>query len=128
MSDGDSGSASGLLASLRRLVATFVEILHTRGELLSTEIEEEVVRFRELILYGVASLFFLGFGLLLLTLFIIALFWETAGPSVLGVFAFLYLAVGIIAVLIIRNKLKTRPPLFAATLAELDKDREHLTR
>lgn len=128
MSDGDSGSASGLLASLRRLVATFVEILHTRGELLSTEIEEEVVRFRELILYGVASLFFLGFGLLLLTLFIIALFWETAGPSVLGVFAFLYLAVGIIAVLIIRHKLKTRPPLFAATLAELDKDREHLTR
>lgn len=128
MSEGDSGSASGLLASLRRLVATFVEILHTRGELLSTEIEEEVVRFRELILYGVASLFFLGFGLLLLTLFIIALFWETAGPSVLGVFAFFYLASGIIAVLIIRHKLKTRPPLFAATLAELDKDREHLTR
>ncbi len=128
MSDGDSGSASGLLASLRRLVATFVEILHTRGELLSTEIEEEVVRFRELILYGVASLFFLGFGLLLLTLFIIALFWETAGPSVLGIFAFFYLAGGIIAVLIIRHKLKTRPPLFAATLAELDKDREHLTR
>lgn len=131
MGDNDtssaSGPAAGLLASLRRLIATFVEILRTRGELLSTELEEEVVRIRELVLYGLVSLFFLGFGLLLLTLFIIVIFWESAGPTVLGGFAFVYLAMGVVMALMIRHKLKTRPPLFSATLAELGKDRERLT-
>ncbi len=131
MGDSDikaaAGPVNGLFASLRRLTATFVEILRTRGELLSTELEEEAVRLRELFLYSAAALFFLGFGLLLSTLFIIAIFWETAGLYVLGGFAFFYLAGGVITALTIRHKLKTRPPLFSATLAELGKDHDRLS-
>lgn len=118
--------ATGLLASLQRLMATFAEILHTRGELISTELEEEGVRVRELLLYELVSLFFLGLGLSLVTLFVVMAFWETHRLSVLAAFAVFYLAIGAVTTLVVRHKLKTRPRLFSATLLELGKDRERL--
>jgi len=118
--------ASGLLASLQRLLATFAGILHTRIEIVSTELEEEGIRVRELLFYGLVSAFFLGLGLLLGTAFVILVFWETHGLSVLAVFAVLYLAIGIGTALVVRHKLKTRPRLFSTTISELGKDRERL--
>lgn len=121
-----SGRATGLLASLRRLLATGVEILQTRIELLSVELEEEGVRLRELLLYALIALFFLGFGLLLLTLLVVVVFWDSHRLPVLAGITALYLAIGVGAVLRVRHTLRTRPRLFAATLGELGKDREHL--
>jgi uncharacterized membrane protein YqjE len=118
--------ASGLLASLQRLMATFAGILHTRIEILSTELEEEWIRLRELFFYGLISAFFLGLGLLLVTAFVILAFWESHRLSVLAVFAVLYLAIGVGAALAVRHKLKTRPRLLSATISELGKDRERL--
>lgn len=125
--DAESGRATGLLASLRRLLATGADILHTRLELLSVELEEGGGHLRALLLYALVALFFLGFGLLLLTLFVVVLFWDTHRVSVLGGITVVYLAIGAGAALMFRHRLKTRPRLFAATLAELDKDRERLT-
>jgi uncharacterized membrane protein YqjE len=122
-----AGRASGLLASLRRLLATGVEILQTRLELVSVELEEEGIRLRELVLYAVIALFFLGFGLLLLTLLVVVLFWDTYRLPVLTGITALYLAIGIGAALRVRHTLNTRPRLFGSTLAELGKDREQLT-
>lgn len=113
----ESTQAPGLLASLRRLSATFAEMLHTRVEILSTELEEEGVRVRELLLYELVSLFFLGLGLLLVTLFVVLAFWETHRLSVLAVFAIFYLAIGVGTALVVRHKLRTRPRLFSATLS-----------
>ncbi len=121
------GAASGLLGSLARLVATLLEILQTRLEIVATEFEEERERIREMVLFGFLALFFTGFGLLLLTLFIVVLFWETHRLYVLGGFTLLYLALGLIAGAVLRQRLRTRPRLFAATLAELSRDRERLT-
>lgn len=131
MNDGVStesapNRATGLLASVRRLLATSVEILHTRAEILSTELEEEGVRVRELFLYELVSLFFLGLGLLLATLFVVLAFWDSYRLPVLAAFAVLYLAIGVGTALMVRHKLKTRPRLFSASLAELTKDRERL--
>ncbi|MBI3345451.1 MAG: phage holin family protein [Gammaproteobacteria bacterium] len=119
--------ATGLLATLQRLLATFTEILHTRIELLSTEMEEEGQRVRQLFIYGLVSLFFLGLGLLLATVFIVVAFWETHRLYVLAGFSVFYLGIGAIAALVVRHKLRTRPRLFSATLSELGKDRERLT-
>ena len=124
--ESTSTRASGLLASLRRLSATLAEILHTRVEILSTELEEEGVRVRELFIYEMVSLFFLGLGLMLMTLFVVMAFWETHRLSVLAGFAVFYLAIGAGTALVVRHKLKTRPRLFSATLSELGKDRERL--
>jgi uncharacterized membrane protein YqjE len=119
--------APGLLASLQRLLASSAEVLRTRVEILSTELEEEGVRVRELFLLEQVSLFFLGLGLLLVTLFVVLAFWETHRLPVLAGFAVLYLAIGTTTVLVMRHKLRTRPRLFSATLSELGKDRVRLT-
>jgi uncharacterized membrane protein YqjE len=123
----ESGRAAGLLASLRRLLATGAGILQTRLELLAVELEEEGERLRGLLLHALVALFFLGFGILLLTLFMVVVFWDTHRVAVLGAVTAAYLSIGVYATLMVRYKLKTRPRLFAATLAELGKDREYLT-
>jgi uncharacterized membrane protein YqjE len=121
-----SGPATGLLASLQRLMGSFAEILHTRVEIISIELEEEGWRVRQLILYGLISFLFLGLGLLMVTLFVVKAFSENYQLYVLGGFAVLYLGIGAIAALAVRHKLRTRPRLFSTTLSELDKDRNSL--
>jgi uncharacterized membrane protein YqjE len=66
-------------------------------------------------------------GLVMLTLFVVAVFWESHPKAVLGGFAGLYLIVGIVAMLAFRGKLHTRPKLFQTTTEELAKDESHLT-
>jgi uncharacterized membrane protein YqjE len=117
---------TGLLASLRQLLATSAEVLGTRVAILSTELEEEGLRVRELILFEQMSLFFLGLGLLLTTLCVVLAFWETHRLLVLAAFAVFYLTIGTGIALVIRHKLKTRPRMFSTTLSELGKDRERL--
>ncbi len=124
--EAESGRATGVLASLRRLLATAAEILQTRLELLSVELEESGHLLRELLTYALVALFFLGFGMLLLTLLVVVIFWDTYRLPVLAGVTALYLAIGIGAALRVRHTLRTRPRLFAATLGELGKDRERL--
>ncbi|MHB1567122.1 MAG: phage holin family protein [Acidiferrobacter sp.] len=116
----------GLLTGLQRLLGTFIAILHTRVEILSTELEEETERLWELLIYGAVSLLFLGLGLLAMTLFAVLMFWHTHRLFVLGAFGVFYLSISIISALVVRHKLKTRPRFFSTTLSELGKDREHL--
>lgn len=125
--ESSSTRATGLMASLRQLLATSAEVLRTRVEILSTEVEEEGVRVRELFLLEQVTLFFLGLGLLLLTLFVVLAFWDSHRLLVLAVFAVFYLAVGAGAALVLRHKFKTRPRIFSTTLSELGKDRDRLT-
>jgi uncharacterized membrane protein YqjE len=72
-------------------------------------------------------LFFgLSFGFALLNIFAVALFWEKGWVLALGVLTALYLGVGVVAAMMLRKKIPTRPGLFPATLAELEKDRDRL--
>lgn len=117
----------GLLASLRRLAATTGEILHTRIEILSVELEEAGLRIGQLVVYGLVSLLFLGLGLLLATALVVTLFWETHRIYVLTGFTVVYCVIGISAALVVRYKIKNWPRLFSTTLSELSKDHERLT-
>lgn len=126
-SEGGAGHATGLLASLQRLLATLLEIVQTRVAIVATEYEEERERIRELVVFGFLALFFVSLGVVLLTLFVVMLFWETHRLYVMGGFALLYLVLGAAAVVSLRRRLKSRPRLFATTLAEFTKDRNQLT-
>lgn len=107
-------------------MATLLEILQTRVEIVATEFEEERVRLRELVVFGILTLFFVGVGLTLLTLFIVVLYWDSHRVAVLGGVALLYLGLGGLTGIILYRRLKSRPRLFAATLSELTKDRDQL--
>lgn len=115
-----------LLTGLQRLLGTFITILRTRVEILSTELEEETERLWELLIYGAVSLLFLGLGLLAMTLWAVVAFWHTHRLFVLGAFGVFYLSISIVSALVVRHKLKTRPRFFSTTLSELGKDQEHL--
>ena len=113
--------------SIRTTLSTTAKLIRTRLEILSTELEEQREWMQHLVLLAVASLFFVSMGLVMLTLFVVALFWESHPVAVMGAFAGVYLAVGIWAMLTFRNKIKVRPKLFQATTEELAKDEAQLT-
>ncbi|MGV3772360.1 MAG: phage holin family protein [Verrucomicrobiales bacterium] len=121
-----SAPGGGIFHSARSLMATWVAILRTRVEIISTELEEQREWLEQLVIYGVASLFLLSFGLLLLTLFVVMCFWESHRLLVLGIFSGLYLLGGFGAVLAFRSKVRNKPKLFAATADELAKDHAYL--
>jgi uncharacterized membrane protein YqjE len=126
MPPGGEGGGPGLLASARRLVATAVGILQTRLELLSTEAEEHIVRLSRLWLLGTCALLLVMLGLLLATVFVLLLFWDTHRLLAAGLLALAYLAGGLGLAAYVRNEARAQPRLFASSLAELAKDRDGL--
>ncbi|MEW6156958.1 MAG: phage holin family protein [Verrucomicrobiota bacterium] len=122
-----TGAAPRLFETLRGLLNTWVGLLRTRVEIISTELEEERERLEEIVLLAVAMAFCVSLGVLLLTLFVVILFWETYRLQVLVGFALLYLALGLAAALKMRQKVRAKPKLFSTTLAELAKDQAHLS-
>lgn len=120
------GRRGGLIASLQGLLDSLLAIAQTRIELVANEYEEERERLRELLLYGMITLFFFGFGVVLLTLFVILLLWEPHGLLVVGGFAAAYLVAGLIALIVLVTRARQRPRVFSATIAELRNDREQM--
>lgn len=119
--------APGSLGSrLRGYTAGAIGILQTRLELLSTEFQEEKLRLGTLLGYAAAAFFFLGFGAVLLALFLTVLLWDSHRLLALGIFTALFLAFGIIAALAAARIGRQGSRLFAASIAELAQDREML--
>jgi uncharacterized membrane protein YqjE len=120
------GPFSGLFRSLAHLLATAVGIAQTRLELLSTELQEEVHRVAEIMLWAAVALLAAGVGLFLLALLVIFVFWDTHRVlASVGVTAVFFL-IAVTAGLVLRAKVRGKPPLLDATLAELKKDRASL--
>ncbi len=124
--DPESEVHLGFMESMRASLSTWVALLKTRVEIISTELEEARHRLEQMLFLAVGGIFFLSFGLLLLTFFIITLFWETKYRlHVLGGFSLLFLGLGVGAVMGLR-KFAKQPRLFSTTAAELDKDFQKL--
>jgi len=122
----ERGPISALFKSLSNLLATFVAIAHTRLELLTTELQEEIHRAAEILVWSFVALLAAGIGLFLAALVVIFLFWDTHRllASVAVTATFFLIALG--AALNLRSKVRNRPPLLESTLAELAKDRKQL--
>jgi uncharacterized membrane protein YqjE len=122
----ERGPIRGLFQSLANLVATIVAIAQTRLELLSTELQEEMHRVAEIMVWTLIALLSAGIGLFLLALVIIFVFWDAhrvlASVAVTGAF----FVIAIVAGLVLRAKVRGKPRLLDATLAELAKDRDSL--
>jgi uncharacterized membrane protein YqjE len=86
-------------------------------------LEEQREWLEHLVLIAVAALFCISLGLMLVTLFVVVLFWDTdARLWVLGGFSLLYLGGGIGLWLALKSKMRSNPKLFASTASELGKD------
>jgi uncharacterized membrane protein YqjE len=124
--DADPGPIRGLFRSLAKLLATAIGIAQTRLELLSTELQEEVHRAAEILVWTIVALLAALIGLFMLGLAIIFVFWDThrilASVAVTGGL----MLIAVTAALVLRAKIRSRPRLFDATLTELAKDRASL--
>jgi uncharacterized membrane protein YqjE len=100
--------------------------VHTRLELLTTELQEEVRQVGGILLWAFIAAFAAMMGLFLGALVVIFAFWDThriaASLAMVAVFVLVAIAAG----LMLRHKLSNKPPLLDDTLAELAKDRDQL--
>ncbi len=118
--------SAGLMESLKRLVSTLTSIVSTRLELLANELQVERLYLTQMFFFSLFALYFFGMGILLLTAFIVVLFWDDHRVAVLGGLTVMFLASGMLMAILLRSKARSKPKLFSVSLAELAKDREHL--
>jgi uncharacterized membrane protein YqjE len=116
----------GLFGSLRALFDNVLAILHSRAELFTTELEEEVTRLVGVLLWAFVAVLCAIVGATFVGVMILLIAppayraWTAAG------LALLFLALAAVGYRSIRRILRAKPRPFDASLRELEKDRAHL--
>jgi len=121
-------SQENLLSSIKSLISAGTSIAQTRLELISVDVQIARTQLISLLVMIVSALFFLFFGLVMLALFIVIYSWESDRMLALGLLTGAFLSVGLILAALIMQSMRTMPKLFEASIAELAKDREALSK
>ncbi len=120
------GPLSGLLNSLTQVFGTLVAMAQTRLELLTTELQEEIQRAAQLLLWAFVALFAAGIGLFLAALVLIFAFWDTHRVLVSIIVTAVFFGIAAFAALHLASRLRNKPRMLDATLNELARDRQRL--
>ena len=117
---------AGLFQSLSNFAGTLIAIAHTRLQLLTTELQEEVRQVGAILLWAFIAAFAAMMGLFLGALAVIFVFWDThriaASLAMIGLFVAHRGRRRADA----REEARNKPPMLDDTLAELAKDRDNL--
>jgi len=117
-----------MLGSLRELANTLLSFAETRTRLAATELEEQAVRLVEILVWIAAALFFFAIAVLFIAVLIVLLFWDSNRLLAAGLLAALFVGAGGAAALVARTRMLERPKFLAATLTELELDRDRIGR
>ena len=117
---------AGFLESVRTLAGSVLDLLHVRIELFSVEWQEEQERGKQLVVLAVAGGMLLALGMLLLTFFIIVLFWDDYRLPAIAVVTALYIGGGVMCLARVRKRLQNRPAPFSGSLREFVEDLKQL--
>ena len=121
-----SAPSRGLLGSASHLLATLISAAETRVGIFASELQEERIRLTRLILLGAATLFCLGLGLVLLSVFLVVLYWDSDRLAVLGLLCGLFLGVGLISAIVLAILARGQKQPLSEISDVLDKDRERM--
>lgn len=121
-----SPPTESLLAGLKGWLHDGLQLLRVRFELLGVEAREHAMGVVELIAWAVAAavLFCLGLGFLAVLLTV--LLWESHRALALAVFTAVFVTLGVVALLIVRHRLRETRRWFEATTQELARDAQQL--
>ena len=126
--DGERPKRPGVIDAAKRMLATLIALVHTRLELFTTEIEEEIQRAASILLWALVALFFGSLAVLMIAMTILIIFWDSnrvlAACLITGTFIVL---TGVFAMLA-RARLKSKARFMEASIEELKRDREALER
>ncbi len=122
--DNESPAPPGILGSIRTLADGLLASAQDRIGLISVELQEEKFRLIQ-IFFWISAVFFSGvMAITFISLTLVYLFWESARLAVLVSLAVLYTAALVALIVAFRRYLARQPALLAATLQELEEDRE----
>lgn len=121
-------TSPGTLAAGKRVLVTLMSMLQTRLEMAAIEMGDEKARLLSLIFTGLAACLFLGFSVLMGSLLLVAIFWDTHRLASIAGLAVAYGAVAFFLWRRLQNALEHQPAAFAYTLAELSRDRDALAK
>lgn len=110
------------------LLATLLGMLHTRLELAGIELGEEIGRLLMMLAAAAALLVFACLALLVASLLVVFVFDGNARLIAMGLLALGYALIAAGLGWYLRQAVLNRPPMFAATLAELARDRAALLK
>ncbi len=121
-------ASSGLRDALSRIAATALALVQTRVALASVEFAEERERIKRSLALVVVTAVCASFALLGATLLVVAYFWDTYRFTAIALVALFYLLAALLAGWRVAELRRGAPAPFAATLAELEKDRASFGR
>lgn len=122
----DQVQSQSFFDAIKTALVALSSAARTRVNLFVLELEEEQERLKQTLLFSLLAVLGLNFGFILLNIFIVVLFLDKGWLVALGCLTLFYLALGGIAVWMLRKNFLTRRGLFPATLAELEKDYDRL--
>lgn len=120
------GPMTGILHSIKQLLATLLSMAQTRMELFAIELQEDIYRLGVTLLWSLVALFALGMGCLLAALTLIFIFWDTHRVLVSISVTAVFFGGGLLAVLIVAKRLRDYPRMLQGITAELQCDQELL--
>lgn len=128
MAESVHAASKGLLQSLTHLTGTVIGVVQTRLSLLATDVEQGNQQLMGMLALALTAAFSVGVGVILTVLVVVLAFWDTHRLLVLGVLAGIFLVAGIGTWRVAQHRMRTQPKPFAASLLELGKDRQFLSR
>lgn len=118
--------SQGLRSSLTTLVACLHETVRTRLELLSLDLDEGRERITLMLLAVLGTMLAIGIGALLaVAALLLAVSEPYRLPLLIGLAGFSLLA-GVLGCLWVLQRMRATPSVFAASLAELERDQQAL--
>lgn len=115
-----------IFAAAGRAASTLATMVGTRLELAAVEFQEDARRMLGHVALAILAVFLLAAGFMLGAFFVILLFWDTYPLQATAGMAILFVVVALLMLLKVRSSLNAKPPLLAATLAELRKDVDYV--
>ncbi len=120
-----AGPVSGFWSAVVHVLTTLVDMIYTRLELLFLDLQEGSERLLSLLIWSMTGLLAAAMTLFLGALSLIFIFWDTHRVLVALLLTGSFAALAITAALVVGAKVRARHAMFAATLAEFSKDRQH---
>lgn len=117
-----SAQVNGLWGRARAVASATLALLGSRLQLAGTELEEQHLLFVELLAWALGALFCLAMGVVLATGLVIMLMWDGPRLAALAFMAGGFVVLGGTLGWVWWRKLQAKPPLLAATVAELKRD------
>ncbi len=114
--------------ALRGWLHDGVALLRVRLELFGVEAREHALASVELLLAGLAALLFLSLGLGFFAVLLTVLLWDSHRLLALAVFSTLFLTLGVIALVLLRQRWQLAHRWFDSSLQELGQDEQRLSR